>query len=98
MTFLPAKRLLLASTAARGTADEGSMMIFILSHTSRMASIICSSVTVSMSSTFSLMTVNVLSQSEVSSPSAIVVGGSGGWRMPVWNDRAASSARAGSAP
>jgi len=39
-TLLPLKRALLASTAASGTADDGSMTIFILSHISLMASII----------------------------------------------------------
>ena len=48
--------------------------------------------------TWSRMIANVRSERPVSNPSAIVVGGSDGWRTPVVSERAASSASSGSAP
>ena len=83
---------------ASTVADDGSIIIFILSHTSFIELIIDSSFAVKISSTFFLIIENVSSLSDVRRPSAIVNGLTEGVSIPVLNDFHASFAFQGSAP
>ena len=83
---------------ASTVADDGSIIIFILSQTRSMQSIIESSFAVKILSTFFLITEKVSSLSDVSNPSATVYGLSEGVSFPEVNDIYASFALSGSAP
>ena len=74
------------------------MTCFVYCQTICIASRISASETVMISGTCSRMIAKVRSERPVRRPSATVVGGSEGCRTPVVRERAASSARSGSAP
>src|SRR5256885_13754731 len=85
-------------SAAYGTAPEGSTMIFMTSHSWRIARTIASSDTVVMSSTRRWISANGRSPSALRRPSAMVTGLRLGRVRPAPDERAASSAAAGPAP
>jgi CO dehydrogenase maturation factor len=87
-----------SSATATGTADEGSMTIFMRSSTWRMARTMAGSSTVTMRSTWVRMAAKVSSPSDVRSPSHTVVGLTDGTMRPSASERQASSAPAGSVP
>ena len=97
-TFFPLKNPGFSLITASTVADDGSMIIFILSHMSFIEFIIESSVAVKISSTFFLIIEKVSSLREVRRPSAIVKGLTEGVRIPVLKDFHASFAFSGSAP
>src|SRR5208282_2107855 len=80
------------------TALDGSITIFIRSHTNRIAALISSSLTSSTPSTSFRKIANVRGASEARKPSAIVSLVSSDCNCPLFSERYASSARAGSHP
>ena len=85
-TFFPETSILPSRIAARGTAEEGSMMIFIRSQINLMACTIASSETVTMSSTCSRINAKEFGPREVKSPSQIVFGLTDGTMDPSLKD------------
>ena len=73
-TFLFLKVFFVFKTAASGTAQDGSQIIFILSHINFIEKIISSSETVIIFSAPPSIISNVLFDKDVISPSAIVLG------------------------
>ncbi len=87
---------LFSRTAAKGTAEEGSIIIFIRSQISFMACLMLFSETVTISATSFLIISKLSTPSDVRRPSAMVWGFSDGTILPALNERNASSAPAGS--
>jgi hypothetical protein len=86
------------SRQASGTADDGSMTIFMRSHVMRMAEAMAASLAVGIAVTWRRIACSVRSESVARRPSAIVSGCGSGSTLPEANPRDASSAPAGSAP
>ena len=83
---------------ANATAEDGSIIIFILSQMNFIAYFISSSVTVRISETFFFIISKFIGPKDVNSPSAIVSGLIDGINRPFSKLRFASSAPSGSAP
>jgi hypothetical protein len=87
-----------SSSAATGTAEEGSMSSLQSSSTTRIACTIAASLTVTTSSTSARSSAKFRRPIVPRRPSASVSRGPPVSRTPLWNERAASAAAAGSAP